>query len=217
MLGFAALAQAPYSSLPSGLYSASATLSADSAFLSFANVLKPDASALISSGSSAAASGDLVKDALAIIASASNIVDVYANTYIGSSGSISSSSGATAYGVRYAFGGATVVGSSGFNAVTHKYTFPNVLIDGRSSIPDVLSTVTVLTQINIDSESDFIASVNYTATGAFSVNSGSALIANIREKWENEAIATEVWVNVPSTNEIWTVIPATSETWTPTH
>ena len=130
---------------------------------------------------------------------------------------VASESGASAYGIRYAFGGATVVGESTVSALTNRYTFPSALIAGESSIPNVVTNVINLVQVNVDSASNFTATVFYTAKGVTSINGSSAFVANIREKWENEAIATEIWVNVPSTNEIWTVVPATSETWTPTH
>ena len=120
---------------------------------------------------------------------------------------------ASAYGIRYAFGGATIVGESALDVATNRLTFPTVLIVGESVIPDV-HTVTILqTQIGIDTASDFTATVAYTTNGSTLVAGYSSFIANIREKWENEAIATEAWSTVDPSSEIWTVIPAQSENW----
>ena len=126
---------------------------------------------------------------------------------------LTSASAASAYGIRYAFGGATIVGESVLDVATNRLTFSSVLITGESVIPDV-HTVTILrTQFSIDSASDFAATVAYTTNGATLVAGYSSFIANIREKWENEAIATEAWSTVDPSSEIWTVIPAQSENW----
>lgn len=126
---------------------------------------------------------------------------------------MASESGSSAYGIRYAFGGATVVGESGVAAITYRYTFPSALIAGQSAVADVVTNTISQAQVNIDAESDFSAVVAYTTNGVTLITGSSSFIANIREKWENEAIATESWSNIAPTSEIWTVIPAQSENW----
>ena len=212
MFGISTFAQAPFSSTAGALYSASATVASDSALTSFANVLKPSVSALIASASTAAGSGERIGVATALIDSSSTIAS-NGTRYAFGAALVASDSGSSAYGIRYAFGGATIVGESALDVATNRYTFPSALIEGASSILDVGTVTIVNAHIAIDSESDFSASVTYTANGSTLVAGYSSFIANIREKWENEAIATEAWSTVDSTSEIWTVIPAQSENW----
>ena len=126
---------------------------------------------------------------------------------------VASASNAAAYGIRYAFGGATVVGVSVLDVATNRYTFPSALITGQSNVDNVGTTIISQILVNIDAVSDFSATIAYTTNGATLVTGYSSFVANIREKWENEAIATEAWSTVDPTSEIWTVIPAQSENW----
>ena len=121
---------------------------------------------------------------------------------------VASASNAAAYGIRYAFGGATVVGVSVLDVAANRYTFPSALITGQSNVDNVGTIRISQILVNIDAVSDFSATIAYTTNGATLVAGYSSFIANIREKWENEAIATEVWSTVNPTSEIWTVIPA---------
>lgn len=216
MFGIASFAQAPFSSTAGALYSASVTFAADSALTSFANVLKPPVSALIASDSSASVIGERIGVATALVASDSTIASNGVRYAFGAA-LMASESGLSAYGIRYAFGGATVVGESSLSAVTYRYTFPSAVLAAQSSIPDVVTIVVNNVPFSIDSQSDFSARVVYTAKGVASMTGNTNFVANVREKWENEAILSESWVNVSPTSEIWTVIPSTSETWTPTH
>ena len=126
---------------------------------------------------------------------------------------VASASNAAAYGIRYAFGGATVVGVSVLDVATNRYTFPTVLIEGESVLVDVDAVTILQMQVNIDAVSAFTTKIAYTTNGSALVAGYSSFIANIREKWENEAIATEAWSTIAPTSEIWTVIPAQSENW----
>lgn len=212
MFGISAFAQAPFSSTAGTLYSASVTFAADSALASFANVLKPPVSALLSSDSSASVIGERIGVATALIASDSTIAS-NGTRYAFGAALVASESGSSAYGIRYAFGGATVVGESGVAAITYRYTFSSALIAGQSAVADVVTNTISQAHVNIDLESDFRVNVAYTAKGVTVLIGSSSFIANIREKWENEAIATESWSNIAPTSEIWTVIPAQSENW----
>ena len=126
---------------------------------------------------------------------------------------LTSASAASAYGIRYAFGGATIVGESALDVATNRLTFPSALIAGISSIPDVVAFRVLDQQFALSAATDFSATIAYTTNGATLVAGYSSFIANIREKWENEAIATEAWSTVDPSSEIWTVIPAQSENW----
>ena len=216
MFGLTAYSQTPYSALAGNLFSASVTLSADSALTSFANVVKPSVSALVASDSSLTAIGERIGVATALISSDSTVASNGVRYAFGAA-LVASESGASAYGIRYAFGGATIVGESDVSAITYRYTFPSATLTATSGFNDVYSNVIFRESVGISSDSDFSARVVYRALGRSTLEANSNFVANVREKWENEAIATEIWVNVPSTNEIWTVVPATSETWTPTH
>lgn len=212
MFGISTFAQAPFSSTAGALYSASATVASDSALTSFANVLKPSVSALIASASTAAGSGERIGVATALIGSSSTIAS-NGTRYAFGAALVASDSGSSAYGIRYAFGGATIVGESVLDVATNRYTFPSVLIEGASSIADVDAITILQTQVNIDAVSAFTPKIAYTTNGSTLVAGYSSFIANIREKWENEAIATEAWSTIAPTSEIWTVIPAQSENW----
>ena len=213
MFGIASFSQAPFSSTAGGaLFSASATVASDSALTSFANVLKPSVSALLASDSTASVSGERIVVATALMASDSTIASNGVRYAFGAA-LVASESSSSVYGIRYAFGGATVVGESDVAVVTNRYTFPSALIVGESSIADVTSNTLSNVQVGIDSASDFSARVVYTAKGVTLMAGSSSFIANIREKWENEAIATETWSTIDPTSETWTVIPAQSENW----
>jgi hypothetical protein len=126
---------------------------------------------------------------------------------------LTSESTASAYGIRYAFGGATIVGESVLDVATNRYTFPSALITGQSNVDNVGTIRISQILVNIDAVSDFSPKVAYTAAVGAVITDSLSFIANIREKWENEAIAAEAWSTVDPTSEIWTVIPAQSENW----
>lgn len=213
MFGLSALAQAPFAATVGGVtFEVTIQLDGESNFTSFASVLKPSVSALLESGSTVSAFGERIGVATALIGSTSTLVS-NGTRYAFGAALVASDSGSSAYGIRYAFGGATVVGESSVAVAANRYTLPTVLIAGSSSIPDVLTNTISNAHINIDSASDFSATAAYTTNCFTLITSSTSFIANIREKWENEVIATEAWSTVDSTSEIWTVVPAQSENW----
>ena len=97
-------------------------------------------------------------------------------------------------------------------ALAVRYALLSTLISGESDV-DLAPILIAQVKVGINAESGFDPKVAYTTKSGALIAEGSSFIANIREKWENEAIATEAWATVDPTSEIWTVIPAQSENW----
>ena len=206
MFGFSSFTQSSFSATTGGTFLASAVIASDSEFTFLSSVLKPPTSAFLASESVVSAFADKLKDAVGLVESGSNVVASGTRYAVGSA-LVASSSNSAAFGIRYAFGGATVVGESSVVALAVRYAILSTLISSESNA-GLAAILIAQVSANIDAESGFSPKISYTTGSGALITEGSYFVANIREKWENEAIATEVWSIVEPTSENWTVTPS---------